>query len=123
MRHIRGRRDQDAHLQRRRPGCRMLRDLKLAGPQQYPQAALSESDTVHLFCPVEQNGREIVHLLSSSDGGESFQNDHDLIFRPGERLGDRRLEAPSNFSETLPILMLYEPYRLAGFIFHPSSNP
>jgi hypothetical protein len=99
------------------------RDLKLAGPQQYPQAALSESDTVHLFCPVEQNGREIVHLLSSSDGGESFQNDHDLIFRPGERLGDRRLEAPSNFSETLPILMLYEPYRLAGFIFHPSSNP
>ena len=83
----------------------------------------AESGTVHLFCPVEQNGREIVHVLSSSDGGESFQNDYDLIFRPDEHLGDRRLEAPSNFSETLPVLMLYEQYRLAGFIFDPSSNP
>jgi len=26
-----------------------------------------------------------------------------LIFRPDEHLGDRRLEAPSNFSETLPV--------------------
>jgi hypothetical protein len=103
--------------------ARTPRDLKLVGPRQYPQAAVSESGTVHLFCPVEQNGREIVHVLSSSDGGESFQNDYDLIFRPDEHLGDRRLEAPSNFSETLPVLMLYEQYRLAGFIFDPSSNP
>jgi hypothetical protein len=98
-------------------------DLKLAGPQQYPQAAVSESDTVYLFCPVEQNGREIVQVLSSSDGGESFHNDHNLIFQPEESLRDRRLETPSNFGETLPVLMLYEPYRLAGFIFEPSPNP
>jgi hypothetical protein len=46
-----------------------------------------------------------------------------LIFQPEESLRDRRLETPSNFGETLPVLMLYEPYRLAGFIFEPSLIP
>lgn len=97
------------------------RNLGISGSQQYPQASVDAEDRVHLFCPVGNEGREVVHVLSSEDGGASFVHGSDLVFRPNEFLGDRRVEAPANFSDALPVLMLLEPRkkdrRMAGFLF------
>jgi hypothetical protein len=97
------------------------RNLGLTGSTQYPQVSIAQDESVHLFCAVEENGKEPIRVLSSRDGGDSFTNDFDLMFMPNDSLGGRRLEAPEKFFDELPVLMLYKPSRnqrnLAGFLF------